>query len=183
MTPREWLAQEPLQDGEQLFVILASTSECQPVAAWRQADGGPLSPVWAGSEYAAWAEVMPYVALVSESSGFLDWVAECAATDWGWLAVSSSPLPTVVEHLASLTKVRLPEGQEVFFRFWDGGYLLPILQGLGPGAGGGACGISTLLDQRPAPGSAGHGSGGGEEKSLVGGAPPRYSSSLANSPA
>lgn len=135
MTPREWLAQEPLQDGEQVFVILASTSECQPVAAWRQADGGPLSPVWAGSEYGAWGEVMPYVALVSESSGFLDWVARCTASDWGWLGVSSSPLQVVVDHLASLTKVRLPEGQEVFFRFWDGGYLLPILQALGPGAG------------------------------------------------
>ena len=134
MTPREWLAQAPLQAGEQLFVILASTSQCQAVAAWRQADGGPLSPVWAGSEYGAWVEVMPYVALVSDTSGFLDWVAQCTATDWGWLAVSSSPLATVVEHLASLTKVRLPEGQEVFFRFWDGGYLLPILQTLGPGA-------------------------------------------------
>ena len=39
MTPREWLAQEPLQDGEQVFVILASTSECQPAAAWRQVGG------------------------------------------------------------------------------------------------------------------------------------------------
>lgn len=48
--------------------------------------------------------------------------------------MSICSLQTVAEHLRSLTKVLLPEGQAVFFRFWDGAYTLPVLQALGPGA-------------------------------------------------
>ncbi|MBT2370644.1 DUF4123 domain-containing protein [Pseudomonas fluorescens] len=132
---REWLEREPLQLDEQLFAVLGSTSDCGAIAAWRQAGGGAPSPIWAGSEYAGWQEVMPYVAVVAVDSAFLDWVDECEACDWGWLAVSTCPLQTVVEHLRGLTKVLLPEGQAVFFRFWDGAYLLPVLQALGARAG------------------------------------------------
>ncbi|KAA0949103.1 DUF4123 domain-containing protein [Pseudomonas sp. ANT_H14] len=135
-SPRDWLAREPLQAGEQLFAILGNASQCKPVEAWRLAGGGLPSSVWANSEYGAWEEVMPYVAVVVADSPFLDWVAECEAADWGWLGVSSCPLQTVVDHLRSLTKVLLPEGQVVFFRFWDGTYLLPVLEALGPEAGG-----------------------------------------------
>ena len=71
---------------------------------------------------------MPYLAIVERGSPFLDWVASTDAIDWGWLAVSSSPLDTVVAHLQSLTKVYLSEGQAVFLRFWDGAQILPIIQ-------------------------------------------------------
>lgn len=131
MSPREWLEREPLQAGEQLFAVLGNASECKPIEAWERAGGGSPSPIWAGSDYAAWDEVMPYAAVVAVDSVFLEWIAECEGDDWGWLAVSSCPLQTVVEHLRSLTKVLLPEGQAVFFRFWDGTYLLPVLQALG----------------------------------------------------
>lgn len=132
---REWLECEPLQVDEQLYAVLSNASDCKALAAWRQAGGGSPSPLWAGSEYADWQEVMPYATVVAIDSAFLDWVAECEGDDWGWLAVSSCSLQTVVEHLCSLTKVLLPEGQAVFFRFWDGAYLLPVLQALGPQAG------------------------------------------------
>ena len=133
--PREWLEREPLQPEEQLFAVLGNACEYAALAAWQQARGGSPSAIWAGSEYADWQEVMPYAAVVAVDSSFLDWVAECASEDWGWLAVSSCPLATVVDHLRSLTKVILPEGQAVFFRFWDGTYLLPVLQALGSQAG------------------------------------------------
>jgi hypothetical protein len=131
---REWLERDPLQAGEQLFVVLGNASECKPLEAWRRAGGETPIPIWAGSEYASWDEVMPYAMVVTVDSAFLEWVAECKDTDWGWLAVASCPLQTVVDHLRSLTKVFLPDGQAVFFRFWDGAYLLPVLQALGPRA-------------------------------------------------
>ena len=130
----QWLESQPLQVGEQLFAVLGNGSDCKPLEAWRRTDGRALSPIWAGSEYAAWDEVMPYVAVVAVDSAFLEWAAECVGTDWGWLAVSTCSLQTVAEHLRSLTKVLLPEGQAVFFRFWDGASTLPVLQALGPGA-------------------------------------------------
>lgn len=133
-SPGQWLESAPLQAGEQLFAVWGNASDCKPLEAWRRTGGGPFTPIWADSEYGEWDEVMPYVAVVAVDSAFLKWAAECEGTDWGWLAVSSCSLQTVVEHLRSLTKVLLPEGPAVFFRFWDGAYVLPVLQALGPQA-------------------------------------------------
>jgi hypothetical protein len=118
--------------NEQLYVVLGAASDAKPLAAWRASARGMLpESIWAGTAYAEWDEVMPYVGIVEPDSAFLEWVATTEAGDWGWLAVSSSSLDAVVAHLQSLTKVYLPDGQDVFLRFWDGNQFLPILQGLG----------------------------------------------------
>lgn len=121
LTPAEWLAREPLKPAEQLFAIFSSASDARP----------PLvapSPIWAETIYAEWDAVMPFVGIVAADSEFLDWVASTESRDWGWLAVSSASLEVVVEHFRSLTQVLMPDGAAVFFRFWDGRFLLPILQ-------------------------------------------------------
>jgi hypothetical protein len=136
VAPGTWLSQNPLLAGEQLFAVLGSASDAKPFAAWQaMAAGKPSQPIWAATAYADWDAVMPYVAVVGPGSVFLDWIATAESTDWGWLAVSSSSLESVVAHLQGLTKVHLPGGQEVFLRFWDGTQFLPILQGLGDEAG------------------------------------------------
>ena len=78
---------------------------------------------------------MPYLTELKPNSIFLSWIAETDALDWGWLAVSRSEPNVVFEHLRSLTQVRMPDGTEVFFRFWDGRHIYPILKGLGDAAG------------------------------------------------
>lgn len=120
---------QTLLAGEQLFAIVSAASDAKPLDALPA--GAVLQPVWAGTAYGSWDEVMPYVAIVEPGSAFLDWAAATESTDWGWLAVSSSPLQTVVAHLQSLTKVYLPDGQEVFLRFWDGPQWLPIVRQCG----------------------------------------------------
>lgn len=136
LAPSNWLSQHSLLPNEQIFVIVGSASDAKPVAAWQAtAAGKPLQSIWAGTAYADWDEVMPYMGIVEPNSAFLDWVATTEATDWGWLAVSSSPLETVVAHLKGLTKVYLPDNREVFLRFWDGAQVLSILQFLGDEAG------------------------------------------------
>lgn len=132
LAPRAWLAQHPLQPEEQLFAVLGNASDAKPLDAWRTVSGG-MAPesIWAGTAYAGWSEVMPYVGIIEPGSPFLEWIANTDSTDWGWLAVSSSSLETVAAHLQSLTKVNLPDGQEVFLRFWDGAQVLPILQQCG----------------------------------------------------
>lgn len=122
---------QPMLPGEQMFAVLGAASDAKPLDAWRAHAAGPLHPVWAGTAYAAWDEVMPYVGVVEPGSSFLEWVASTDATDWGWLAISSHPLVTVIAHLQGLTKVYLPDGQDVFLRFWDGAQFLPILQQAG----------------------------------------------------
>lgn len=122
---------QPMLPGEQMFAVLGAASDAKPLDAWRALAAGPLHPVWAGTAYAAWDEVMPYVGIVEPGNPFLEWAASTDATDWGWLALSTHPLVTVIAHLQGLTKVYLPDGQEVFLRFWDGAQFLPILQQAG----------------------------------------------------
>ena len=132
LTPSAWLAQYPLQPDEQLYAVLGNASDAKPLAAWQATAAAKMPrPIWAGTAYADWDEVMPYVGVVEPGSAFLEWIATTQATDWGWLAVSSSPLEVVIAHLQGLTQVYLPENQSVFLRFWDGAHLLPMWQSLG----------------------------------------------------
>ncbi|QYY82507.1 DUF4123 domain-containing protein [Pseudomonas germanica] len=124
LLPAEWLAREPLKTSEQLFAVFSNASEAKPPAAWRET----ASPIWAETIYAEWDAVMPYVGIVAADSEFLHWIATNGSQDWGWLAVSSASLEEVVAHFRSLTQVLMPGGKTVFFRFWDGRFLLPILQ-------------------------------------------------------
>ena len=136
LTPNAWLAQYPLQPDEQLYAVLGNASDAKPLAAWQATAAAKMPrPIWADTAYADWDEVMPYVGVVEPSSAFLDWIATTQAPDWGWLAVSSSPLEVVIAHFKGLTQVYLSENQPVFLRFWDGAHLLPMLQSLGDEAG------------------------------------------------
>jgi hypothetical protein len=129
MSPHDWLEHQPLKPSEQLFAIFSNASAAEPFKAWQQSVTAQApSPIWADTAYAEWEPVMPYVGIIAAGSEFLDWVAITESRDWGWLAVSSASQETLVEHFRSLTQALLPNGDKVFFRFWDGRYLLPILQ-------------------------------------------------------
>lgn len=129
LSPRDWLERQPLMQGEQLFAIFSNASSAEPLKAWQ--NGGRIQaprPIWADTVYAEWEPVMPYVAIVDPDGDFMAWVANTESRDWGWLAVSAASPDALVAHLCSLTQVLLPNGNPMFFRFWDGRFLLPILQ-------------------------------------------------------
>ncbi|WP_448091681.1 DUF4123 domain-containing protein [Pseudomonas lini] len=129
LSPHAWLERQPLQPSEQLFAIFSSASAAEPFKAWqRSITAQAPSPIWADTAYAEWEAVMPFVGIIAADGEFLEWVATTESRDWGWLAVSSASQDALVEHLRSLTQVLLPNGNAVFFRFWDGRYLLSILQ-------------------------------------------------------
>ncbi|RON10682.1 hypothetical protein BK659_03990 [Pseudomonas brassicacearum] len=129
LSPRAWLERHPLKPSEQLFAVFGNASSAEPLKAWqRSITAQAPSPIWADTAYTEWGPVMPYVGIVAAGSEFLEWVATTESRDWGWLAVSSAPQEGLVDHLRSLTQALLPNGNAVFFRFWDGRYLLPILQ-------------------------------------------------------
>ena len=134
MQPDQWLKDVPLKPSEQVFAIFSSASAVDPLKAWPLKTQMP-KPVWAETIYAEWDAVMPYVGIVDVGSEFLDWVATTESRDWGWLAVSSAGFEAVVEHFRSLTQVLMPDGKAVFFRFWDGRFLLPILESFEVDAG------------------------------------------------
>jgi hypothetical protein len=133
--PRQWLSTHPLQAGEHLYSVLGNASSASPLAALcAEPDVVPIA-LWKGTPYAAWLEVMPFLAQVRPDSKFLDWIAATESNDWGWLAVSSADPAHIHAHLSSLTQVLLPNGQAVFLRFWDGNQLLPIFDFLGTEVG------------------------------------------------
>nr|WP_189684253.1 DUF4123 domain-containing protein [Pseudomonas sp. SWRI81] len=130
------MAQQPLQSGERLYLVISAASDSDALKnLYLTEPTAQLIPIWGGTPYATWQPVMPYVAELKANSAFLPWIAETDALDWGWLAVSRSEPNEVFEHLRSLTQVKMPDGTEVFFRFWDGRHVYPILQGLGEKAG------------------------------------------------
>jgi len=136
LTPQDWLAERPLQANERLYLIVSASSDAEALKTLYQVEPTTqVTPIWGGTPYAAWQPVMPYLTEIKPNSNFLPWIAETDAQDWGWLAVSTSAPDVVFEHLRSLTQVRMPDGTEVFFRFWDGRHIYPILEGLGDAAG------------------------------------------------
>jgi len=146
LTPERWLAQVPLAPHERLYLVLSDASEAKPLAALRRIGSllAPL-PIWRGTPYADWFEVMPYVLELTAHSPFLSWIADTDYRDWGWLAVSSNTPEQLVAHLRGLTQVKLPTGNPVFFRFWDGRQWLPTLDFLGAEAGDLLPGLSRYL--------------------------------------
>ncbi len=136
LTPKDWLAQQPLQTGERLYLIISAASDADALKTlYLTEPTAQLLPIWGGTPYSTWQPVMPYVTELKPNSAFLPWIAETDAVDWGWLAVSRAEPNEVFEHLRSLTQVKMPDGTEVFFRFWDGRHIYPILHGLGEKAG------------------------------------------------
>ncbi|SDS42718.1 DUF4123 domain-containing protein [Pseudomonas granadensis] len=136
ITPKDWLAQQPLQNGERLYLIISAASDADALKTlYLTEPTAQLLPIWGGTPYSTWQPVMPYLTELKPNSAFLPWIAETDALDWGWLAVSRSAPNEVFEHLRSLTQVKMPDGTEVFFRFWDGRHIYPILHGLGEKAG------------------------------------------------
>jgi hypothetical protein len=136
ITPKDWLAQQPLQSGERLYLIISAASDADALKTlYLTEPTAQLLPIWGGTPYSTWQPVMPYLTELKANSAFLPWIAETDALDWGWLAVSRSEPNEVFAHLRSLTQVKMPDGTEVFFRFWDGRHIYPILRGLGETAG------------------------------------------------
>jgi hypothetical protein len=136
LTPKDWLGQQPLQTGQRLYLIISAASDSDALKnLYLTEPTAQLIPIWGSTPYSTWQPVMPYVTEIKADSAFLPWIAETDALDWGWLAVSRAEPNEVFEHLRSLTQVKMPDGTEVFFRFWDGRHIYPILHGLGEKAG------------------------------------------------
>ncbi|MDP3814824.1 DUF4123 domain-containing protein [Pseudomonas sp.] len=136
LSVRDWLNAQ-LHNGDlHLYVVMTNASAANPLQAYYQQDEpiAPL-PIWDATPYADWQAVMPFLGELRPDSPFLDWLEQDSEQDWGWLASSPYPPHTVLEHLKGLTQVQMPDGRAVFFRFWDGRHLLPILNHMGAETG------------------------------------------------
>ncbi|MDN6114821.1 MAG: DUF4123 domain-containing protein [Enterobacterales bacterium] len=111
----EWIANASTSSSR-LYAVLASTNGAAGLKAYYKLDGRRTpNGLYAGTPYANWYPVMPMVVELSPYSAFLSWVKNQAEPGWGWLALSSLPEETILQHMSSLTQVFMPNGQTVFF--------------------------------------------------------------------
>ncbi|WP_415897773.1 DUF4123 domain-containing protein [Neptuniibacter sp. QD72_48] len=129
---RDQIDQLEEESSEQLnyFCVLSGTSKSNGLENFYKLGGSGAKPLWLNTPYADWEEVMPYLVNIESDSPFLDWLEEEQPVfpDWGLLVASSFGFDEVFSHFESLTKVFMPSGKEVFFRYWDAPQVMPIYQ-------------------------------------------------------
>lgn len=115
-----------------LYAILSNVSEAKPVREYYLHDGGQTpTGLYSATPYANWTEAMPMIVPLDERSPFLKWVETTEHKNWGWLARSPMPFERILQHMRGLIKVILPDGKEVFFRYWDGKWFAEQLRFMG----------------------------------------------------
>jgi hypothetical protein len=66
------------------------------------------------------AEAAPYLVRLEKEGAFTDWLLSHGwGAHWGVYCGAAADLNTVRRHLRSLLRVRSPEGQPLFFRYYD----------------------------------------------------------------
>lgn len=113
-----------------VYVVLSGTSESKPVQNFFRTDGLTALPLFMGTSYAGWHDVMPFLAQITTASAFIEWIEESNSTDWGWGLISRAPFDDVFGHIRSLTKITLADGHEVFFRYWAARFFEQVLHSL-----------------------------------------------------
>lgn len=123
LTLSEWVS-ITAQSSMPLYAVLSNVSDALPIKHYYLTDGSQTPHgLYTGTPYSNWQSVMPMMVQLDEHSPFLDWISQTEYQDWGWLARSHLPFESICAHLRGLTQVIMPEGETVFFRYWDGTYL------------------------------------------------------------
>lgn len=127
ITIDSWINQFSVE--HRLYALLSGPAISKALSHYYQLDGRE-SPegIWLNTPYRNWHEVMPRLVMIHKDSPFLDWASKQTEQSWGWLALAPCSQGYLIQKLKILTKVKLPDNKEVFFRYWDGKYLFRILE-------------------------------------------------------
>ncbi|MFC3024439.1 DUF4123 domain-containing protein [Vibrio zhugei] len=120
-----------IEDNPQLqwYVVLNTTSDTPVLQAFHEHGGHDVLGLWLGTPYEDWKAVMPRIAAVDAKHPFLAWMqSDEAPDDWGMLVGAAQPYALVREHLQGLTQVWMPNGDYVFFRFFDPRFGLKVAE-------------------------------------------------------
>jgi len=110
---------QSLDEQNNWFIIFNKTSDSNGLAEYYRLGGEDALPIWSGTPYEDWQEVMPYIAVLDRDSGFVEWAINEAEEDWGMFVASNAEIEEVCDHLRGLTQVWLSSSNYAFFRFFD----------------------------------------------------------------
>ena len=112
-----------LTDSQNLnaFLILSGTSSLDGLHHFYDQGGSDALPLWLNT---------PYMVSITLDHPFIEWLdqQQPAHPDWGVMLLSRFNRDAVFNHFESLTKIYMPDGAEVFFRYWDAPQAQPVLE-------------------------------------------------------
>ncbi len=121
MNIRDILYQSSFAQDKQLYIILdAACVEQMPVQLFELEDDPEYFSLFFDTPQAELIDVAPYLVKVDMESRLLAWmIDEGWGKSWGIFISATMELEELFEHLRQFLKVKDPEGEELFFRFYD----------------------------------------------------------------
>ena len=121
MNLRDILYQTSFAQDKQLYIILdAARVEQMPAQLFELEDDPEYLSLFFDTPQAELIDVAPYLVKVEMDSRLLAWMLdEGWGKSWGIFISTTLELEELFEHLRKFLKVKEPEGEELFFRFYD----------------------------------------------------------------
>ncbi len=122
MNIREILYQTSFAQDKQLYIILdAARVEQMPAQLFELEDDPEYFSLFFDTPQAELIDVAPYLVKIEDmDSRLLAWMLdEGWGKSWGIFISATMELEELFEHLRQFLKVKDPEGEELFFRFYD----------------------------------------------------------------
>ncbi len=119
ITPQERLLPLLRRDLQPLYAILDAARDIR-ILALLVHHKAECQSLYEGEEGAKLSHVAPYLVKLPPDSPFIEpLVKEGWGKSWGVYLTCASDLPDVRRHLRHFLQVRLPDGEQVYFRFYD----------------------------------------------------------------
>jgi hypothetical protein len=122
MNIREILYQSSFAQDKQLYIILdAARVEQIPAQLFELEDDPEYISLFFDTPQAELIDVAPYLVKIEDmDSRLLAWMLdEGWGKSWGIFISAAMDIEELFEHLRQFLKVKEPEGEELFFRFYD----------------------------------------------------------------
>ncbi len=118
-TPHDRLLSMLRRDFQPLYAILEAARDIKILALLLQ-HKEEYQSLYEGQECGKLAQVAPYLVKLKKDSALLDTlVREGWGQSWGVYLTSPSEFADVRRHLRHFLEVKLPDGKQVYFRFYD----------------------------------------------------------------
>ncbi len=116
-----------------LFALLDACDEpAVPKRCLEMTEARAVS-LYRGKPAVEFAHVAPYLAHLNPAD--IEWIqAKLWTAPWGYFVIAPTDLATLRTHFRHFLKVKLPDGREVLFRFYDPRVLRTYLSSSDPGA-------------------------------------------------
>lgn len=117
---RRALSQISVPEAPGSVYVLVDGAQDERVVPLLTAEGNDWRCLYGTELPRALATVAPYLVASSSHHPFAGWFARYGRShNWGVMLRSAASLDALAEHFAGMIRVRLPEGREVLFRFYD----------------------------------------------------------------